>query len=591
MSNRQSAPPAALPAAARGRDALADPAVCGVHLSDLPGGGGPSGRSASRLPWVLLLALLLAGAAAWVWRFDPELSFYGDDDANYLILGKAISLGRGYRMITDPLEPLNTNYPPGYPLLIAGAAAAMGQPSLRDLLWGVKFLGLALWAGAVCSFFGLERRREGLLVAAAATALFALHPEILRMAGEAMSEVPFLCFSLLGLWAFDRLLPPPETGRGAGSARVVLVAAALTWPVYIRTIGVALPLAAVLLLAWRRRLRQAVLLGAACALLFVPFALQSRSVAGATIRGTHLQDLLTKERPFAATSSAELYTEGGPEGSSRTNVGEVLGRVRVAFWYYRRALPTVAVYTGSTDVMDLPLAVSFLGLALLLAGCWARLRAGLTLSEVYVALYMGVLCLWPFRYERLLVPILPFLILYGVKGVEVWSAAAARLAPRAARRPMVASAIVLASAFTLAVGYPRQAAEAAEAALPLEARPWTPRWIVGYMDATVWIARSAAPEAVVFCLRPRHMSVVTGHKAGTYLVASPAELVRRIRSHRRSYVVEDESSFAKRYLRPALDVLERSGEVRLVHAGAARGATRVWLVPGDPGGRRGGGAG
>ena len=73
------------------------------------------------------------------------------------------------------------------------------------------------------------------------------------------------------------------------------------------------------------------------------------------------------------------------------------------------------------------------------------------------------------------------------------------------------------------------------------------------------------------------MSVVTGHKAGTYLVSSPDQLVQRIRDQRWAYIVEDESQFAQQHLLPALDILKRSGQVELTYVDSG-GSTRVWLV-------------
>lgn len=548
---------------------------------DPPDGGAPQPRPAARRALVLALAgaLLLAGAATWVWRFDPELSFYGDDDATYLILGKALSDGRGYRMITDPLEPPNTIYPPGYPLLIAGITRALGTPAIRDLLFPAKLLSFVLYLLSVVLFFLLERRREGVVIALAATAIFALHPEILQLAGEVMSEIPFLFFSLLGIVAFDRLVLAGGGKRDWRWIRWLVAAVLLTWPVYIRTIGVSMPFGAVLLLGWRRRIREAVMLGVAAAILLVPLALHTQSVSGPGLHGTYLQHFAAEDRPSAAATSSELTARARPLAGPQAVVTAVLQRLHVGFWFYRRAVPTAAVYGGPGDTMTIPVPVALLGLVLIVSGYFWRLRAAPGLAEVYLPLYMGVLLLWPYRSTRYFIPVLPFFILYAVKGLAFWFEATARWARPAARTAALVSGMVLATSVALGFAYQRHALEAAVAGRPLEGRAWA-AWIGGYMRATVWIARNAPPEAVVYCLRPRHLSVVTGRQAGTYLVAPPEVLVERIRSQHVAYIIEDVTPFSRQHLRPALEDLLRVGTARLVHEGAPGDGTRIWLVRG-----------
>lgn len=523
----------------------------------------------------LVGTLLVASLAISVWRFDRELSFYGDDDAHYLILGKSLSEGWGYRVFTDPLQPRHTLFPPGYPLLIATLATALGNPSLQALVIPAKILTLVLYLGVICLLYQVERRREAPLVVLAATTLSALHPDVVRMGGEVMSEVPFLFFTLLGILAFERLLLPTRGVAGPWRiGRAIIATAVLVWPVYLRPIGIALPVGALLLLARRRRFHDALLVGVATVVLLLPLIAHNRPETRPGSGVTQIELLLARGG-YGLASSVELPGEIPPVITLGTVLRELAGRVRAGVWFYRQAIPAMILDPSTGDAMAKSLPIEFLGLALIASGYLRRLRSGLTLSDLYIALYTIVLLVWQFRFTRYVVPVLPFFILYAVKGLEGWVGVAARLAPPSARRFLVVAGILVACAANLSLAYRRHAADAALAATPVVERNWG-NWRTGYFRATAWISRHTRDDVVVYCLRPRHMSVVTGRRAGTYMLASSDELVKRIRSQRQAYLLEDGSDFARRYLRPALEALEAVRALEL--ADAQGGETRIWRV-------------
>ena len=50
--------------------------------------------------------------------FDPRLHL-GGDNAHYISLARSILSGKGYKAIYSPGEPPHTQYPFGYPVLLA----------------------------------------------------------------------------------------------------------------------------------------------------------------------------------------------------------------------------------------------------------------------------------------------------------------------------------------------------------------------------------------------------------------------------------------------------------------------------------------
>ena len=74
-----------------------------------------------RASWRWLLAALHL-LLAWLF-FEPQMHNGGDNSA-YLALARSLVDGTGYREIYDPAMPLHTQYPPVFPLLLAGLLSA-----------------------------------------------------------------------------------------------------------------------------------------------------------------------------------------------------------------------------------------------------------------------------------------------------------------------------------------------------------------------------------------------------------------------------------------------------------------------------------
>ncbi len=136
------------------------------------------------------------------------------DSVSYL--RAAENIARSGRATTGaPDGPLLTQWPPGYPALLALPVAAGLAPETA-----ARLLGCLLLAANLCLFGALlgRVRRRGVWLAV--FALGAVHRTVFHVHGMAWSEGPFLFFVLLSLWLLDR-------GR-RGSLLVSGLAAALS---------------------------------------------------------------------------------------------------------------------------------------------------------------------------------------------------------------------------------------------------------------------------------------------------------------------------------------------------------------------------
>lgn len=338
------------------------------------------------VPWVVVAVVLALGFAIWEW-FPPGI---WHDDGAYVLLGRALARGEGYRYSGVVGAYLAAKFPPLFPLVLA-------------LVWSVtpEFPGNALFLNAVNLF--LLAAAAGVFVVyvrrifripvswtLAAVALAWLSPALWRVAMVPLSEPLFILFSLLALLAGGRL----EEGGGWRSTVLFLLAALAAY--HTRTIGVVFIPAAGLALLIRERRREGALVLLLGAVFSLPWLLWSR---WASVRiPDPLMDTL------------------GPYGSW------LAGMISQDLGFYLSFLPANALHLlGRAISLLLPgvsgplLWAGVLLLPVLLIGLWDLGRRSLTLP-LAVGAYLLILLLWPFQDVRLMVPLQPILILGTLLG-------------------------------------------------------------------------------------------------------------------------------------------------------------------------------
>jgi hypothetical protein len=143
------------------------------------------------------------------------------DGALYLALGESLARGKGYLFNGEP----HTFVPPGYPLLVAGAARLFGDG------FGVcrAFAALMgfLAAGAAYVFL---RKGWGRDTALALGGLFAVNHVLLHNATMTLADVPFAFFTFVALTALlfaanrpDQLFPVTAAGLLTGALPLIRV--------------------------------------------------------------------------------------------------------------------------------------------------------------------------------------------------------------------------------------------------------------------------------------------------------------------------------------------------------------------------------
>jgi hypothetical protein len=284
-----------------------------------------------------------------------------------VLAARSVLNGR-YSLGILPQDPPLAFVTPGWPLLLAPAAAASG-----DAAWGYELWSWAWLALCDVLFWLWLKRRAGPWVALAGAAAFGLNPLVVSRSGVVMSELPFLAVALGLLLALERPLAGAWSGLLLGFAYLVRPGALplfpAAWAVHARD------------RRWRD-LAASVLLSLGCVLAWKAW------VASAGDRLAEFKEL----------------------GLSHPGWGGGLHNLREALLLLGQTMLPWPAPDGLV-----PLLAGALLAAASLAGMAAAFRRGRRLepASLYILCWIGMHALWPYWYERYLVAALPFL-LWGV---------------------------------------------------------------------------------------------------------------------------------------------------------------------------------
>jgi hypothetical protein len=338
------------------------------------------GRSRAAGVIVAAIALVIAIAAIPNW---PAGVF--QDDGIYVILGKALANGEGYRYLNLPGAPYATHYPPGYPLFLA--ALWKLAPEFPQNVAVFTFANAALLGLAAFGAFIFARRRLELSALGAGAVAIAgtVSVPALIFGVFALSEPMFLAALLL-------LLPYAEQQADEGTWRealfVGLAGGALAM---VRSTGMFVVPAFALVLLLRRRFGAALCAAAGCALFIVPWKLWV-SAHGSEIPPV----LLGKYGPYDAWLTNALREHGLPF------VWDVVARNARALYGMLWVM-----FTGgeaSPKILHVPAVV--VAASALALGAW-RLGRRAPVTAWFLAAYVALVMIWPFEPTRFVWALLP----------------------------------------------------------------------------------------------------------------------------------------------------------------------------------------
>lgn len=201
--------------------------------------------------WKLPLLLAVFAATSVILSIGPWPVGVFQDDGIYVILAKALANGDGYRYTNIPGAPNATHYPPLYPAFLAVLWKV--YPSFPENVTLFKFANAVFVGGAAALFYVLAHRIVGLTksVAAITAIAFTACRPVLYLSVMVLSEPLFMLVLALSLILAERA---STSGRVKDALLLAFVAVALTMT---RTLGAVLLPATLLVMAYRRHWRSA----------------------------------------------------------------------------------------------------------------------------------------------------------------------------------------------------------------------------------------------------------------------------------------------------------------------------------------------
>ena len=401
---------------------------------------------------VIVLALAVVGSLYFEAIKPDKFGFYHDDGI-YLVTAKALATGQGYKILSLPGEPWQTKYPPLYPLALSILWQANPDfPGNLVLFFVFSILSMLIFHALTAAYL-VKKSFTGPVQVLLILLLTAFNWRVLILATSILSEALYSVLALCVLWlaSSEGKRPAGQKGLWLGvSLALLLVLAALT-----RLVGISL-LAAVLFYSLKRREIRRFLL---------PIVLSVSIIAGwflwcylhqSSSIGTHIAYYTNYFQDWhSLIRSDELGVQGSFLGSLASMVGKnVVTMLSI--------IPVLCFGMEINKVQTIPEAWQFpailIGLSsliLLFIGFYKTRSAENGLLHYYILAYLAMHLLWPYTiFDRFLIPILPFLLLFIVSGGAAMLSGCLKATPAHKRKEriirLVFSCIFLASLFVTA---------------------------------------------------------------------------------------------------------------------------------------------
>lgn len=467
---------------------------------------------------VVLVALHLA--LAWLGRSPGLLT--GQDDAAYVLLGRALREHLAYRELFQAGTPLHGKFPPFFPAVLAVWTGVLGES------WtALAALGVLVSAGTLVLVFDAVRRTAGPVLALGSLAVLAVNPFLVLRAGTAWSEP---LYGFLGVFAAWVLLQGDD-GRHAWIAGALAVAA-----VWTRMAGVTVLAALVAHWALERDWRRASAMAGAGLLAAGGWLAWSVSVWRRGDGGDSYVGLLSLA---ASDLSEQIRGDAVPAPGGGGGLTDALAEAADAVVSAGGHLVSSAEYLilGLDWRFPLPhlqgTPVDNVATAVVIAGglaaggalwLWRSWRA----AALYLAASLAFLFLFPIHAGRFLEPLLPLVVptvIVGVAGLALrWAGRGAALA---------AAAVLVVGAVAEAVPrmLPRVQQRARCSAVRVDggARDCMTPDQRSYFEALAYIDRHLPRDAVLLSAKPEPTYYYTGRRSvddGTAVNVPPDRFYR-----------------------------------------------------------------
>ena len=368
---------------------------------------------ASKKAIVVLVILLISVSVYYLSVLTPESFGPYHDDSVYVVMAKAMATGQGYRIISLPGEPPQAKSPPFYLALLSAiwfvdpSFPANLTPMMQlSVLATIAFLAIT-WLYLVKHSYASPG--QALLV----VALVALNWRTVILGTGIYSEMVYSALSIGGLHLAEKYEKEEK-----GWATPVMLSLVIILAFFTRTAGITVVLSVCAYYLLRRRWRR--LWPIAIAGLFVALWLGWGYASGAAADSVNAGYYEGYLQTFAQTVRD---VQGDGRSSLFAVVLSILAKNAVMLIFV--SVPLVCMGLPYDWPRHLPpylfsigLGVFVVALIFVAAGFIRHRSSRLRLLHIYIIFYLALHLLWPYTaYDRFVMPLLPFFLLFGMTEV------------------------------------------------------------------------------------------------------------------------------------------------------------------------------
>ncbi len=469
---------------------------------DMPRASAPPRRFRLSYPGLMVLIIVFA-SLLYLPVVNSTLYFQGGDNAKYLSLARSLARGSGYTNIDTHPETPHVKCGPLFPVLLASIIRTAGEDiALMKMLVALSAVfTAALW-------YGCLRRCGEIRFSAPAAFLATAAPFVVLHSCRLLPQIPFTFLCIAALYFFVR----SEEHASLRQRDICLAVAFMLAAYFMRPAGIALCVALSLAALFRKSSRERRQRLVRCAV----FA----AAGGSAVLGWSIRNhLVRKAGPGASYLSEFLLRDPydpslGPIGISdlfsrfSTNSGEYMGSaLRVA----------LGVQPENTT---LAIALGIIFLAAVMVGFGVRVREKRDAPEWFTACYVVFLPLWPFVAERFLIPVIPLLVFYFLKGIDAIISLAGNRRWSMRTRQLSSTALAVVTACLLAfecrgdyttVRMLRSMTDGPTLRINphFEVKVLDPR-MAPFMAAGIYVRKHLGPDTILVARKPRLAALVGG---------------------------------------------------------------------------------
>ena len=478
---------------------------------------------------VLALILIITFLKIYQYIYNSRIDI-GGDSASYYILGNALANGDGYSNIQYASKSPANHFPPGYPFIISVFIKILSNKVSTLIAVNGMFLLLSLFS----FFYIFYKFSKNIFLSFIISVFTLLNFYILKNSTMLMSEISFMFFSSLSIIFFIKTDLEKPFYKNIFFIALIL---SLCIAYYIRTTGIAIILTISALLLIKKKWSYLMMLIGSLTLLITPWIIRGQKLGGNPYIDQLFQ--INPYRPELGGMKFNDWISRFLENSER---------------YITREIPSSCLNMVNINYKN-PITINewVTGLILIFLLVWGiyKLKEYRRFVCVFMVANFGILLLWPpiwngTRFILPIIPILLFLIIYGLYEILLWIISKIRMQSN----KVVSFVLPFCFLFTIPIYSPTIIILHK---LKLEDYP---AGFKNYFDLAIWAGQNTKNDAIICCRKPELFYLFSGrHVTNFKNTLNTEEEIDDLIKSKVTHVVLDQLGYSStdRYLLPAIE--------------------------------------